>query len=296
MDDLSAAQVLEIIREENSRPAQTADEARRRLKTFYARFHSDIPAHVEQVVVGSLTGYWIWTDNVERDEVILFFHGGGFVVGSTEDHRELCVRISKAAGCRLLSIDYRLAPESPFPAALEDCVSSYQWLNRIVSPARIIPIGVSAGGSLLLSMFMRIRDIGLELPRLAVCICPAVNLNPDERRDYKEIDDWLLPDVIHLLNRAYVHEDDVRNPLISPYYGNLADFPPLLIQIGTRELLYRDAKDFASKARKEGVDCSLEEFEGMFHCWHIFSSVLPQGREAIDSIGLYIKQMSVRKH
>ena len=177
----TAEKILKIIREENARKAENIEEVRERLKAFYFRFRSKLDIVVEPIFIGHIPAFWISAPGVSKDHTILFFHGGGFMVGSTDDHLDLCGKLSRSAGCRVLSIDYRLAPEHIFPAALNDCIASYLWLIETgTSPSLIIPVGISAGGNLILSMFMKLRATGIPLPRAAVCISPAVDITSRE--------------------------------------------------------------------------------------------------------------------
>lgn len=289
----NAETVLKIIREENAHKSENIEEVRERLKSFYHHFRSKLNIIVEPFFIGHIPAFWISASGVSKDHTILFFHGGGFMVGSTDDHLDLCGKISRSAGCRVLSIDYRLAPEHIFPAALDDCIASYLWLIEMgTSPSLIVPVGISAGGNLILSMFMKLRATGIPLPKAAVCISPAVDMTSRERTCEKNaVNDWLLKEDLELLRRIYLRRHDPKDPLVSPTYGDLRDFPPLFIQVGTHETLFNDVSAFLGKAKAAGVDVTFDAWEGMFHCWQIFSSTLPEGQRAIDSIGAYIKKV-----
>jgi monoterpene epsilon-lactone hydrolase len=287
-----AETVLKIIREENAHKAENIEEVRERLKFFYRRFRSKLDISVEPFFIGHIPAFWISAPGVSKDHTILFFHGGGFMVGSTDDHLDLCGKLSRSAGCRVLSVDYRLAPEHIFPAALDDCIVSYLWLIEMgTSPSLIVPVGISAGGNLILSMFMKLRATGIPLPKAAVCISPAVDMTSREDACEKNaVNDWLLKEDLELLRRIYLRRHDPKDPLVSPTYGDLRDFPPLFIQVGTHETLLDDVSAFVGKAKAAGVDVTFDVWEGMFHCWQIFSSMLPEGQQAIDNIGVYIKK------
>ena len=288
----NAETVLNIIREENAHKSENIEEIRERLKSFYHRFRSKLKIIVEPIFIGHIPAFWISSPGVSKDHTILFFHGGGFMVGSTDDHLDLCGKISRSAGCRVLSVDYRLAPEYIFPAALDDCIASYLRLIEMgTNPSLIVPVGISAGGNLILSMFMKLRATGIPLPKAAVCISPAVDMTSRERTCEKNtINDWLLKEDLELLRRIYLRKHDPKDPLVSPIYGDLRGFPPLFIQIGTHETLFDDVNAFVGKAKEAGVDITFDAWEGMFHCWQIFSSMLPEGQRAIDNIGTYIKK------
>ncbi len=284
--------ILKIIREENTRKVKTIEEARQNLTTFYRRFRSEPDIAVETFHIGHIPAFRMCTPGVSENYTILFFHGGGFMVGSTEDHLDLCVKLSRSADCCVISVDYRLSPEHIFPAALDDCVSSYlRLLETGSNPALIVPVGVSAGGNLLLSMFLKLRAMDIPLPKTAVCISPAVDLTSREGVFEKNTDkDWLLKDGMELTRKAYLRNHDPKDPFVSPIYGNLQDFPSLFIQAGTHEILFDDISAFVEKAKEAGTEVTFDVWEGMFHCWQIFSSVLPQGQQAIENIGTHIKK------
>jgi epsilon-lactone hydrolase len=289
----TAEKVLNIVREEHNRKMKTVMEARERLEVFYLRFCSKLDITVEPIFIGHIPAFWISASGVSKDHAILFFHGGGFMVGSTADHLDLCGKLSCSAGCRVLSIDYRLAPEHIFPAALDDCVASYLWLIETeINPSRVIPVGISAGGNLILSMFMKLRSRGVSLPGAAVCISPAVDISSREDAGERSIDkDWISKRDLEFLRRIYLLNHDPKDPFVSPVYGDLHGFPPIFVQAGTHETLFDDISAFVEKARGAAVDVTFDTWEGMFHCWQIFSSMLPEGQRAIDDIGIYIKKV-----
>jgi epsilon-lactone hydrolase len=288
-----AEKVLKIIKEEHACKVENIREARERLEVFYLRFRSKLDIAVEPFFFGHIPAFWISAPGASKDYTILFFHGGSFMVGSTNDHLDLCGKLSRSAGCRVLSVDYRLAPEHIFPAALNDCIASYLGLIETgTSPSLIIPVGISAGGNLILSMFMKLRAAGILLPRTAVCISPAVDVTSREEAFAKNADkDWISKEDLELPRRIYLRKHDPGDPLVSPTYGDLRDFPPLFIQAGTHETLFDDIRAFVEKAKKTGVDVTFDVWEEMFHCWQIFSSMLPEGQQSIDNIGIYIKKV-----
>lgn len=292
MKNTNADSLLKIIREENTRKVTTVEEARRRLRVFYARFHSEQHIISEPLSIENIPAFRIAVPGVSENCMILFFHGGGFMVGSTEDHIDLCAKLSRAADCSVMSVDYRLAPEYTFPAALNDCVTSYLWLiEKGLSPAFIVPVGISAGGNLVLSMFLKLRAMAISLPKVAVCISPAVDLTFRENAFYKNANnDWLLEEGMSLTRKVYLRGQDPLDPYVSPTYGNLKELPSIYVQAGAREILYDDINTFVEKAKKASVDMRFDVWEGMFHAWHVFASVLPEGQQAIDRIGEYIRR------
>lgn len=292
MKNMNADSLLKIIRKENTRKVTTVEEARRRLKVFYARFHAEQHIISEPLSIENIPAFRIAVPGVSENYMILFFHGGGFMVGSTEDHIDLCAKLSRAADCSVISVDYRLAPEYTFPAALSDCVTSYLWLiEKGLSPACIVPVGISAGGNLVLSMFLKLRAMAISLPKAAVCISPAVDLTFRQNAFYKNANsDWLLKEGMILTRKVYLRDKDPLDPYVSPTYGNLKGLPSIYVQAGAREILYDDINTFVEKAKKASVDIIFDVWEGMFHAWHVFASVLPEGQQAIDRIGEYIRK------
>jgi monoterpene epsilon-lactone hydrolase len=222
--------------------------------------------------------------------VILFFHGGGFTIGSTADHIGLCSRLASAAGRPVFGVDYRLAPEFIFPAPVEDALDSYRFLlGKGYDPSDIVPAGISAGGTLVLSMLVILRELDIPLPACGVCMSPAVNLLFEGRSVVENVEtDLVRPRRLESIRNLYLGGQDPKNPAASPYFADLRGLPPLLIQAGGGELLRDDIVSFVEKLRNSGVDVDFELWDGMFHSWQVFASVLKEGDEAIKSIGSYI--------
>lgn len=222
--------------------------------------------------------------------VILYLHGGAYALGSVNTYRDLVGRLVKAAGLNALAIDYRLAPEHPHPAAVEDAVTAYCWLlEQGVTPAQIIIAGDSAGGGLALAVLLALRDGGQLVPAGAVCISPWTDLalTGGSMQEKAEDDRVLNPGSLAMFAALYADGQVLTAPLISPLYADLAGLPPLLIQVGTDEILLDDALRFAEKARAAGVDVDLQVWEGMFHVFHMFQ-FFSETREAIGKIAVFI--------
>jgi len=241
-------------------------------------------------------GYWITVPEADSGCTILFFHGGGFTFGSTKDHLGLSVRIAKAARAQVFSVDYRLAPEYVFPAAVEDAVAAYRYLTGHGHlPHRIIPIGISSGGNLVIDLLISARDQGLPLPLTGVCISPLVDMLFEGESVRKNLDnDWITLERLNAIKTAYLAGHDPKDPLASPVYARLNGLPRLYIQAGTHELLLSDIAAFVDKARWAGVPVQFELWEGMFHCWQVFAQQLPEGQQAISHIGEYSRDMLLR--
>ena len=254
-----------------------------------------VPADVkcEPVMAGSVKAEWITAPNAAADHAILYLHGGGYVIGSINTHRALCASLSQSAKARVLAIDYRLAPEHPHPAAVEDAVASYRWLlKQGTSPKKIAIAGDSAGGGLTVATLVALRDGGDPLPACAVCLSPWVDLEGvgDSMTKLAEKDPMVQKAGLLQLAGLYLGGKDARTPLAAPLYANLSGLPPLLVQVGTWETLLDDASRLVERAKKAGVEVVYEPWEGMIHVWQLFAPMLDEGKEAIDKIGKFVQQ------
>jgi monoterpene epsilon-lactone hydrolase len=245
---------------------------------------------IEPVVVEGVPCEWLVPPDASPRTVVLYLHGGGWTLGWTNVHRRMVAHLCRAAAVRALAVDYRLAPEHPFPAALEDCLTAYRWLlGSGTSPRDVVVAGDSAGGNLTLATLMSVRDAGGPLPAAAVCIGPMTDLEGTGKSFRTKKDATLTAEFALLMARHYAGGQDVRLPLLSPFHGDLRGLPPLLIHAGGEEILLGDATRFADKARADGVDVSLVVWPGMWHVWHMFAPSLPEARQAIDGIGAFIR-------
>ncbi len=248
----------------------------------------------EPVDAGGVPAEWITTPNVNHDQVMIYLHGGGFVAGSIATHRDLIQRISRVAKIRMLAIDYRLAPEHPFPAGIHDSIVVYQWLitNEKIDPNNVIIGGDSAGGCITLSTLVSLIEKGIPLPAAAVCISPATDLTwtGDSMTTKVDIDPYLSPEYLQLMSKLYLGEIDPKDYLASPLYADLNGLPPLFIQVGTSEMLLDDSTRFAERAKKAGVDVTLDVWEDMFHVFAGVGGFTPESREAIEKIGNFIQK------
>ena len=236
-----------------------------------------------------ISAEWIIPPQVSSRSVILYLHGGGWTAGWYNSHRWLVAHIGQAAKSRALAVDYRLAPEEPFPAALEDCLAVYRWLLKDgTPPEQIVMAGDSAGGNLVLTTLMALRDAGDPLPAAAVCISPMTDLAGTGESFSGNKDALLTAKFALLMARHYYGNQDSRLPLISPHNGNLTGLPPLLIQVGEDEILLSDAKRLADNARTVGVTVRLVVWPKMWHFWHGYVPYLPEARQAVEAIGKFV--------
>jgi acetyl esterase/lipase len=250
---------------------------------------------VTRLDAGGVPGAWIVPSGLEPKRTILYLHGGGYNAGSITSHLPLTSNIALTSKTRVLAIDYRLAPEHPFPAAVEDAVAAYRWLLKESVPAsQIVVAGDSAGGGLTLSLLLTLREKGLPQPAAAVCLSPWTDLtcSGESWATNAKIDFMLKRIPVVKSAEIYYREANPRAPLVSPLYGDPAGLPPLLIQVGSEEVLLSDSTLFAEKARLAGVDVTLENWKGMQHVWQYAASMLPEARQAVARIGEFVIQHS----
>ena len=256
---------------------------------------AQIPADVSRQTVsaGGVPAEWVVAPGADAQRVILYLHGGGYTIGSINTHRELAARLSRAAAARVLVIDYRLAPEHPHPAAVDDATAAYRWLlANGADPSRIVVAGDSAGGGLTVATLVALRDARTPLPAAGVCLSPWVDLegSGESMTTKAAVDPMVQRDGLLKMAAAYLAGQDARTPLAAPLYANLTGLPPLLIQVGTAETLLDDSTRLAERARKAGVNVTLDPWEDMIHVFQAFATFLPEARQAIDRIGEFVKQ------
>jgi acetyl esterase/lipase len=244
----------------------------------------------ETEMVEHMDALWIRPDNIDNDSVILYLHGGGYGMGSIKSHKKLAARIARSARTQCLIIEYRLAPEHPFPAALEDSIIAYKWLlNRGFKPEKIAMGGDSAGGGLTVATLLKAKMDGLPQPLAAFCMSPWLDLaaSSPEISDYQKNDPFIDGESVKIWGKRYAGEN-IRNPLASPLYANVDGLAPLLIQIGTSEILLFESRHFYQQALKADIEIQFEEYKDMVHVFQTFGGFLPQADKAIESIGRFI--------
>ncbi|OUS13294.1 hypothetical protein A9Q89_03310 [Gammaproteobacteria bacterium 53_120_T64] len=247
---------------------------------------------VTPVDVDGTPGEWLDAPGVDSDRVLLYLHGGGYVIGSTATHRGLTASLSKAANCRVLSLDYRLAPEHIYPAAVEDATKAYRWLLKAGIAANKITIaGDSAGGGLTLATLVALRDAGDTLPAAAIPLSPWTDMEGtgESMKTKIDLDPMVEPGGLMGMGQIYMGGGDPKQPTASPLHADFSGLPPLLIQVGDLETLLDDATRVAASAEAAGVDTTLEVWPEMVHVWHLFAPMVPEGREAIARIGQFIQ-------
>ena len=224
----------------------------------------------------------------------MFIHGGGYYRGSSEASRSVVARISSVSQMLCLSIDYRLAPENVYPAALEDTYSVYMWLlkNGFASE-NIIAGGVSAGGGLTLALLLKLKELDNPLPAAAVTMSPWTDMTQSglSMKTNANLDPVISKSYLDRMATLYLKETNPMTPFASPLFGNLEGLPPILIQVGSAETMLEDSRRFAEKAKKAKVEVSLEIWDDMFHGWHGYAHVLKEANLAINNIGKFVKKI-----
>jgi epsilon-lactone hydrolase len=225
------------------------------------------------------------------DRCVLYFHGGGYSIGTAALYRDFLWRIAAETRAQVLYFDYRLAPEHPFPAALDDAVAVYRWLVARFDRRYVTFAGDSAGGGLVFAALLRLRDEGVELPSAAAALSPWTDLalTGASMRTNAEADPMLDPDNLPDLVRNYCGDGDPRHPYISPLYGDPAGLPPALIHVGSDEILRDDAVGMAEKMRAAGCEAEAEVWEKMPHVWHLYARLVPEGRRALVRVGEFLQ-------
>lgn len=273
------------------RDASFADQ-RRAMENLTAM--APLPADVTftPLAVAGRPAEWVAAPGARADEALLYLHGGGYCIGSIASHRLLAAELSRAAGLRVLLLDYRLAPEHPFPAAVDDAVAAYRaLLDQGCDRRRLAIAGDSAGGGLTAATLLALRDGDTPLPAAAVLLSPWLDLSQSgESMDSRaDADPMVQRAPLQRMADAYLAGADPRTPLASPLFADLRHLPPLLIHVGTAETLLDDSRRFAERARAAGVDATLEVWDDMIHVWHAFG-FLPEARDANARVGAFLRQ------
>ena len=254
------------------------------------------PALIEEFSIDDVPVMRFTPLNVNPQHEMLWVHGGGFHVGSVSSYRGMISHIAQRSGCRILAVDYRLAPEHIFPAAIEDSTKAWHWLLENSShPEKLFVGGDSAGANIALSLTMQLRDSGITLPKACMLLSPWTDLllaGPSFRRNSRI--DYLGGglDIADLLASTYAGDVPLTDPRVSPFHGDLSGLPPMLIQVGTNDMLLDDARAFTSKAKACGVEIELQEWDAQVHVWHQLYPVNPVSLDAMDAMGEYMDQQA----
>jgi acetyl esterase/lipase len=233
-----------------------------------------------------------WEEKKER--LIIFIHGGGYVIGTPKGYRSLAARIGRACNSDVLVPDYRLAPEFPFPNGLGDVVGVYAHIIKNAENRAVFLVGDSAGAGLIVSTLMRCREEGIEMPKGAVLLCPWLDLtlSGESYRKLKRRDPMLTEGSMRYFAKNYIGKEDPRHPYASPIFGDYTGFPPMLVQAGEHDILRSDAEHFSKKAEEQKVATQLHVWKGMFHVWQFYARILPEAEQAIEDVGDFVNNVS----
>ena len=285
--------ILSIFDKQATLGTLSLEEERAGLDEGGARFKVPEDVTMQPVNVDGVEGEFLIAPGASDNKVVLYLHGGGYVIGSIKSHRYLMQNISRHSGAKVLGINYRLAPENPYPGALEDATKAYRWLLAQGYEAKNIAIGGdSAGGGLTLATLVNLRDNNDPLPAAGVLISPWADMTgeADSVTSRAESDPMVKPDGLFTLGAHYLNGTDPKNPQVSPVFSEMNGLPPLCIHVGGREILYDDAITVADNARAAGVEVELLCEPELFHVWHAFAPMLEEAQQAVEKIGAFLKK------
>ena len=247
----------------------------------------------EPVDAAGVPAEWVTPDDCVAGRAVVYFHGGGYATGTLDSARSLFTHLARASRSRVLAVDYRLAPEHPFPAAVDDAIAAYRFaLASGHEPEATALCGDSSGGGLALGTLIALRDQGDPLPAAAVCMSPwtDLTLSGASLQANKDSDPMVSATTLGRMADAYLGELDRRSPTASPLFADLTGLPPLMLQVGSGELLVDDAHRFAKGAWEAGVDVTLDVWDDVFHVWQAYADLLPEASDAIAQIGAFVDQ------
>jgi epsilon-lactone hydrolase len=278
----------------SNHPNVTIEERRRRLAAYERRVPRP-PRWIETAErpLGGVPAMRFEKRGSRTTRHVLFLHGGAYTTGSAALYRHMLWRIATAAAAQVAAIDYRLAPEHPFPAALDDAVAAWRGLlAQGAEPRHSAVMGDSAGGGLTLALLLKLRDAGMPLPAAAVALSPWTDLAMTGGSLTRNAanDPMENPDDVPFLVRCYLGDGNTCNPYASPLYGDPKGLPPTLIQVGSDEILRDDSVRMAERMREAGCEVELEIWPRMPHVWHVFAPVMPEARAAITELGAFIRR------
>ncbi len=258
-----------------------------------ARVLRALPEVARETTHDGVRGEWLTPPGPTPRRTLLYLHGGGYVGGSVDSHRGLTSRLAAACHARVLALEYSLAPERPFPAAVHDAVAAVRHLLGLgTPPAQLVLAGDSAGGGLTIAALVALRDAGLPLPAAAMCLSPWVDLEGlgESMVTNAPHDPIIQPEPLRRMAALYLAGADPRHPLAAPLYAPLHDLPPLLIVAGTGETLRDDARRLAQRARAQGVMVTLELWDDVIHAWPLFAPMLPEGQRAVQRMAIFLDE------
>ncbi|WP_404405274.1 alpha/beta hydrolase [Pelagibacterium halotolerans] len=291
---MSKAQLTEILQvnAENPPPENANPEI---LREWFEAINAMTPvaegAKIEPTSLGDFEGELITLPGSEPSRLVIYYHGGGFMIGSPRSHRVIASNLARTSGATVLSVGYRLAPEHPAPTAHEDAFVAYGWaLKKGFVPSAIALSGDSAGGNLALATAIRARDAGLPLPSSIVLMSPALDL-ADEMESHRTVTDapLLTLELMGLFNAIYVGDGDRRSPAVTPFHSEMSGLPPILVHVGSWEILRDDSVVIVERIKAVGGNAELKVWDGMVHSWQLFAPMLDEGMASIEEAGDFIR-------
>ncbi|HEX5366886.1 MAG TPA: alpha/beta hydrolase [Acidimicrobiales bacterium] len=279
--------VVSMLGSMESAGAMTVDDWRQGYEAMGAMLPAREGVAVEPVDADGVAAEWIGEGD---GPIVVYVHGGGYCIGSLATHRPMLTHLAAETGGRVLSVDYRLAPEHPYPAALDDALTAYRFAAHDHPPQRMVVAGDSAGGGLTVATLAALRDAGDPLPAAGVCLSPWADLTQSGETiaSKADVDPMVHAEDLDRWAAAYAGEA-AADPGASPLFGDLTGLPPLLIEVGTAETLLDDARRLAARAREAGVDVTLFEGEDLIHVWHFFAGAVPEADEGVRRVAAFIR-------
>ena len=268
------------------------ENTRKRLDFYAGMVKTAAGVDVKEDEIAGLHAEWLTPEDAADDKLLLYWHGGAYIVGSCASHRPCVSHIAREAGVKALIPEYRLAPEHPFPAAVEDSVAVYRaLLERGYDPANIVVAGDSAGGGLAVAMMLSLRHAGVPLPAGAGLLSPWLDLTGqgESMETRKDQDPWFDPEHLPHITKYYCDDSEPKNQLVSPVFANVAGFPQTLIQVGDDELLLSDSERLAELMREAGAGVELDVWHGMWHVWQMFIGFMPESRTAVKKLAEFVR-------
>jgi epsilon-lactone hydrolase len=285
--------VISLIRARATAPRKSLEEDRVSYETMLSALTVDDDISTERIGAGGVPAEWIAAPGANPAVVMLYLHGGGYVLGSMRTHRVMLAYLARACQGKVLGLDYRLAPENPFPAPVDDTLAAYRWLlAQGYDHRQIVLAGDSAGGGLVVAAMVVMRYVGEPLPAAGVCLSPWVDMEATGQSFVTNAasDPSVAKDRIVRMAGIYLAGKSPQAPLASPIHADLRGLPPLFVQVGSIETLLDDAKALTARAQAAGVSVECEVWEDMPHVWHHFAPILPESQQAIARIGEFVRK------
>lgn len=283
---------LKVVTKKNDVAKHSVETTRARLEKLMKMNKPPKNVSFEKVNCDGVSGEWTIPGDVKNEGVILYLHGGAYVSCSISTHRPLVARIARASKTKALSIEYRLAPENPYPAGLNDAITAYQWLlKQGVDNKKIVIAGDSAGGGLAIATLLRLRDGQAPQPAAGICMSPWLDLEcaQDSGVRLAGRDPMLSAAAGKIFAKLYAGKESIQHPYVSPYYADLKGLPPLFIQVSNSEIVLDENVNFEKKAKAAGVEIEFEIWKNMVHVWQGFAPILPEAIQAIKKMGNFIE-------